>query len=241
MQGLTGLQEIKRTLLRGQDPYAAVDARYVDGRYPHTNLDTALYHRLSAAAPEGYVLEVGSMYGGSAIRMAVTGRRAVVCVDPFTGDTGMLLGSWDHPNFSPLNMENGAPTIRQRFLANVAGAGLTACVLPITCTSTVGLRSLIKLAAVDGELRPGLIYLDSAHEAGETEHELALAWELLPSGGILFGDDWSWPAVEAAVSTMGIRWRAERDAVAELSFDGGRESADGGIRVHGNHWLLVKR
>jgi hypothetical protein len=34
-----------------------------------------------------------------------------------------------------------------------------------------------------------LIYLDSAHEQGETLIELALYWNILQPGGVLFGDD----------------------------------------------------
>lgn len=41
------------------------------------------------------------------------------------------------------------------------------------------------------------IYLDSAHEYGETFLELMMYWEVLKPGGVLFGDDYhGFPAVK---------------------------------------------
>lgn len=44
-----------------------------------------------------------------------------------------------------------------------------------------------------------VIFLDSAHEQGETLIELALFWPLIQPGGILFGDDWDWKTVRCDV------------------------------------------
>ena len=44
-----------------------------------------------------------------------------------------------------------------------------------------------------------VIYLDSAHLAGEVLLELEMAWRLLPQGGLLFGDDFSLPEVRQDV------------------------------------------
>lgn len=54
---------------------------------------------------------------------------------------------------------------------------------------------------------PQVLYLDSAHIAGEVLLELELAWQLLPKGGILVGDDWFLDEVifsESELSWQGI-------------------------------------
>lgn len=43
------------------------------------------------------------------------------------------------------------------------------------------------------------IYLDASHEYLDTYEEMRLAWECLPEGGVLAGDDYNWPTVKAAV------------------------------------------
>jgi len=45
-----------------------------------------------------------------------------------------------------------------------------------------------------------IVYLDSAHEAGETFMELNLYYDLLKKGGVIFGDDYKvFPAVRKDV------------------------------------------
>jgi hypothetical protein len=43
------------------------------------------------------------------------------------------------------------------------------------------------------------IYLDASHEYLDTYEEMRLAWECLPEGGVLGGDDYNWETVKAAV------------------------------------------
>ena len=73
-------------------------------------------------------------------------------------------------------------------------------VLPVRTSSSTGLRYAARLLAKRRlfEGRPRLIYLDAAHEYPETLHEMRLAWQLLPPGGFLVGDDFdsSWPGVQ---------------------------------------------
>jgi len=100
--------------------------------------------------------------------------------------------------FSYLRLQQGQPTIWERFLANVAEAGLQEMVLPLRLTSIVGLRLTQRLVA-SGRLRrgPQVVYLDSAHEYGETLLELAVAWDTVDArrGAIIYGDDWAWDPV----------------------------------------------
>ncbi|CAF2671631.1 unnamed protein product [Rotaria sp. Silwood2] len=86
--------------------------------------------------------------------------------------------------------EDGRPTVYYQFLANIMEQNLTNIVLPVSMSSIIGARFLQTY-----QFRPQLIYLDSAHEQGETLIELALYWNILRPGGVLFGDDFGWLSV----------------------------------------------
>lgn len=97
---------------------------------------------------------------------------------------------WNHLSVS----DDGRPTVYYQFLRNMIERNLTRTVLPVSMTSIIGARFLRTFV-----FRPQIIYLDSAHEQGETLVELVLYWNLLRDGGILFGDDWSWQTVRCDV------------------------------------------
>ncbi len=97
---------------------------------------------------------------------------------------------WNHLSVT----EDGRPTVYYQFLANVIAENLTDIILPVSMSSIIGARFLQTF-----QFHPQLIYLDSAHEQGETLIELALYWNILQPGGILFGDDWSWISVRCDV------------------------------------------
>lgn len=65
-------------------------------------------------------------------------------------------------------------------------------VVPLRVSSIVGARMLKVL-----NYEIDFVYVDSAHEAGETFMELMLFHDVLKSKGILFGDDYhGFPAVK---------------------------------------------
>jgi hypothetical protein len=97
---------------------------------------------------------------------------------------------WNHLSVT----EDGRPTVYYQFLANVIAENLTDTILPVSMSSIIGARFLQTF-----QFHPQLIYLDSAHEQGETLIELALYWNILQPGGVLFGDDWAWIAVRCDV------------------------------------------
>ena len=107
-------------------------------------------------------------------------------------DANMWLNKvvWQHLSVT----NDGRPTVYYQFLRNMIGRNLTRTVLPVSMTSIIGARFLRTML-----LRPQIIYLDSAHEQGETLIELALYWNVLREGGILFGDDWGWSSVRCDV------------------------------------------
>ncbi|CAJ1443676.1 unnamed protein product [Effrenium voratum] len=190
--------------------------------YPHSNLlpqfFTDILDILQLEGMPRFIVEVGSLHGHSAIQMATVldklgmTRIPILCIDPFTGDTNMWasyqqdksVGGW-------VNIIDGRMTIFDQFMANVQFAVNRSVsphhILPFQATSTVGARWL----AAKG-LSPDLIFLDSAHEADETFLELSMYFELLQPGGILFGDDYGWPAVKKDVDRFAAEHNSEHGA-----------------------------
>ncbi len=125
----------------------------------------------------------GSFTGKSAVnigRVVAEDGGLLLCIDPWTGDINMILQNFGH--MSP--RKNGFPAIYTRFLQQVIRSGLENTILPLPMSSVSGAR-LVKTL----NLQVDVVYLDSAHEFGETFFELNLFWDLLVSGGILVGDD----------------------------------------------------
>jgi hypothetical protein len=119
---------------------------------------------------------------------------------------------WEHLSVT----EDGRPTVYYQFLSNIIGNNLTRTVLPVSMSSVIGARFLRTYF-----FRPQIIYLDSAHEQGETLIELALYWNILRPGGVLFGDDWGWVNVRCDVKKFSY--------MKEIPF-----------HLHGNTWILQK-
>jgi len=198
------INELLNNLYSNISPYSSCDKKYIDNGYPHTNILYDLLQILFTNIEPTYIVECGSMVGGSAIRMAETLRNnnkltEIICIDPFTGDVNM----WDwerNDGWKFLRLENGIPTIYKRFLANCKYSGFENKILPINATTSVGIKLLQRLFIQNRITSlPNYIYLDSAHEKDETFIELSICWNCLINNGILFGDDWSWKPVKEDV------------------------------------------
>ena len=139
-------------------------------------------------------LELGSYHGGSAITTAASLKRlgqtdaSVICVDSFLGDPFSLW--WAKPCVkNAIVTKAGVPNILPQFVDRVRKSGHDDMILGWPATSLVVLR-IMSTGADNGEFqRPEVIYLDSAHLAGEVLLEMEQAWRLLPKGGVLWGDD----------------------------------------------------
>jgi predicted O-methyltransferase YrrM len=224
-------------------PYSASEEKYIDHGYPHTNILADLLELLFKTIDPVYIVASGSMVGGSAIRMAQTSEAQIVCIDPFTGDVNM----WDwerNDGWKFLRLEKGIPTIYNRFLANCKEAGFEDRILPINCTTSVGIKLLQRLKDQERiSALPNYIYLDSAHEKDETFLELSLCWNLLPPGGVLFGDDWNWDAVRHDVVKFSETIVREIDYETSFKIQGGlfgSEVTNGNILLYLGQWVLVK-
>jgi hypothetical protein len=112
----------------------------------------------------------------------------VLAVDTFLGDINMRL----KPEFqSVMQLKNGMPQMYGIFLQRMVHEQIDDIVVPFTIHSVVAARIIAAL-----EWTVDVVYVDSAHELGETYIEILMYWQLLRPGGVLIGDDYmSFPAV----------------------------------------------
>jgi hypothetical protein len=157
-----------------------------------------------------FFVEVGSFVGRSSVMIADWLRmkeRALsrplrrpvplLCIDTWLGDVGMALGKIYRDR---MGFHNGHATLYHEWLLNI-----------IHTNNTERVLSYLRYAA-------DVIYLDSAHEIGETFHELVAYWPLLRPGGMLLGDDFNWMAVSHDVQLFVRAYN-----VTLASFDGCHE------------------
>jgi hypothetical protein len=144
----------------------------------------------------GYIpkfgIEVGSFIGSSAIilgNMLKQNNGVLLCIDTWCGDINMWLMERFHDT---MNKNDGNPKLYDLFVLNMINNNLTNNVIPLRVSSIVGARMLKVL-----NYEIDFVYVDSAHEAGETFMELMLYHDVLKNKGILFGDDYhGFPAVK---------------------------------------------
>lgn len=242
--------QLQTQLWCGGDPFHYADAQFFDTAYPHTNITTDFINAVLTTCAPSFWLEIGSMHGGSAIKTATAIKQNgcttnICCIDPFCGDVNMWAwekGQADANEWRFLNLQHGRPTIYDRFLANVKAAGHTDIIVPIVCTSTVGIKLLARLVVERRLSRlPDAVYLDSAHEPGETLMELRMCWGLLDSRGVLMGDDWSWDAVRDDVRTLAAEVTVDIKLMQTIASQLPGSRVEGNVLLYNGQWLLAKQ
>lgn len=86
-----------------------------------------------------------------------------------------------------MRLQHGFPTLHLRFLQRMKRLDLHHNIFPLPMPSLSAARLLSVL-----NWKVDLVYLDSAHEVGETFAELLLYFEIIRPGGLLMGDDYVW-------------------------------------------------
>jgi len=211
----------------GVDPYVGLDVGDVtdfDGYHSYAQLDAPqLIPRIVAllGGPPRFVMEVGSFIGSGIVHVwaplaKLHPQGVVLSMDPWLGDVNMRV----LPDFKErMKFKHGVPQIAVTFMRRMIHMNLTGHVVPLALPSLVGAR-LLELS----RLTIDFIYLDSAHEHGETYVEACLFFKLLRVGGLLCGDDFkTFQAVRADVT---------------------RFTRDFGLRAHfpaKNHWCVKKK
>ena len=144
-------------------------------------------------------------------------QRLVLCVDSWQPGGSMRLGGHTNlptgPKLLPLT-PGGFPTVGESvFLRRVASERLTEVVYPVPIAAQGGARLIYLLG-----YRVDVVYLDTAHERGETLAEVHLYYQLLTPGGLLIGDD-----IDTSFEAVGddIRMFAKcQNAILEIMEDG---------------------
>jgi SAM-dependent methyltransferase len=144
------------------------------------------------------VIDVGVWKGRSVVFMGNLMRELgingmVVAVDTF-------LGSPEHWNrerpdkiYTSLRLRHGYPGLYWQFLSNILHAGMRERVVPLAQTSE-NAALILKRAGVKADL----VHIDAAHEYEPVLRDARLYWDLLAPGGVLVGDDYTWPQVARA-------------------------------------------
>lgn len=182
--------------------------------------DAPIFRRLIEETRPKQVLEVGSWVGASAIHMAECAKAAgldtkILCVDSFSGAPEFWTKYAGEPD-RDLKLKHGYPQIYFQFLSNVVHSGFASTILPFPVPSSIGLRVLREKG-----FKADLIYVDASHEKEDVAHDLRGCYPLLPkTGGVIFGDDWSWPG--------GLK-----DAVKDFANFIGKP-----VTVDGEHWII---
>jgi hypothetical protein len=197
---------LRELIYRGHDPYAGFDAAQFPGPLQGWAYDHPIFENLISAltAEPAVIVEVGTLYGASAIHMAALCKRLgkcceIVCVDTFLGSFQDWSGK-----ANDLNLRFGRPEYYWRFLANVVRAGHQDIITPCPMPSVMAAKLLTFHKA-----RAALVYLDAGHEYEDVATEIRAFWPLVRPDGVLFGDDFDpfWPGVVKAVEEWA---RAER-------------------------------
>jgi predicted O-methyltransferase YrrM len=134
----------------------------------------------------------------AAILRTARGRRPVVEVGTGPGWTAIAL-ALDDPAREVVSLDVVAHPQPRRYLRLVAPA----------VRARVALRD--RTGACTGDLRPGLVFIDSSHERDETVTTFReWAPRLAPGGAVAFHDfgDPAYPGVQEAVRDLGLRGRA---------------------------------
>jgi predicted O-methyltransferase YrrM len=131
--------------------------------------------------PIAVVIEVGAWLG-------VSTRFLASSVQP--GGKVYAVDTWS-PTEEVYMTDPRLPCLYQLFLSNVKHAQLTDTIVPVRMTSLEAAQAL--------NVKADLIYIDAAHDTVSVREDI-LAWAPhLEEGGILCGDDWPYPPVQAAV------------------------------------------
>ena len=145
------------------------------------------------------IFEIGSFLGESAINMGNITKRLgldaqIVCIDTWLGsdehwrNDGCDMMSWFN------RFATGTSFMYDQFVINVLLNKLDDRIIPIPNTSTNAYK-MFKWKSLTADL----IYVDGSHDKEDVKKDVRMYWELLNSGGTIFGDDYSsWQMVREA-------------------------------------------
>jgi len=130
------------------------------------------------------VVELGSWFGSSTMFIAsqLQSDCTLYAVDTWQGSPE----HFTNPEWSQL-----LSTLYVQFLSNIKHKNLAHIIVPLRMTTQEAARDL--------EVKPDLVYVDAAHEEDAVYRDIMDWYPKLKAGGIMCGDDWSYPSVVRAV------------------------------------------
>jgi hypothetical protein len=188
--------------IHGTDVYEGFDFGGFPSDLQGWGGDSPAFAELIKEVKPALVIEVGTWKGASAVSMAEAAAREglstkIVCVDTWLGALEFRLDHDDSERFLALECRHGYPQVYYRFLANVCHRGHQHRIVPFPMDSASA-----ALWFMSHGVKAALIYIDASHEEEAVYQDLVDYHQLLAPGGKIFGDDWDWAGVRAAVSTF---------------------------------------
>jgi predicted O-methyltransferase YrrM len=168
--------------------------------------------RLVRELKPAVIMDVGVWTGMSTATLAKA--QAEAAPNGITIAIDTFLGSPEHwtpnrPVNNSLRFLFGQPRIYDIFLSNMVLAGHADRVLPICQTSENAAVILRREKII-----PDLVHVDAAHEYESCLRDIKTYYDFLRPGGVLLGDDFSWPGVARAV----VHFSDERKIPFEVDF-----------------------
>jgi predicted O-methyltransferase YrrM len=149
--------------------------------------DHPVFEQMISILKPKLILDVGSLWGASSVRMARLAREispadevTVVAIDTW-------LGSKEH-HLSMAIEEYRYGAMYDRFCENIVRSGVADLVVPFPQTSVTAAQILAHY-----QIQPDLIYIDASHDYRSVLTDIEIYWKLLRNGGVLIGDDFEEP------------------------------------------------
>jgi len=188
---------MRQAIFRSHDPYQGIELEGREIEMFGWYYDHPIFEQILAAIKPLRIIEVGTLYGASAIHMANLTKRMgieteLLCVDTFLGAPEY----WVEGMIDRLKLRSGYPRFYEQFMVNVVKSDLQDRITPFPLVSTLAAEVLRGL-----NISADVIYIDAAHSYPEVLADLRAFWPLVRPGGIMFGDDFDviWPGVIRAV------------------------------------------
>lgn len=188
-----------RPLLHRVDPYTGFDWEQWPDDKAGWGSESPAFGELVEEIRPSRIIEVGTWKGGSALTLAEHVERLgldteIICVDTWLGALEMWTDLEDPERHGSLGLKHGYPTLYFQFLANVCRASRQERITPFPVPSVTASQWFALK-----DIQADIIYIDGSHEEEDVFQDLVSYWDLVRTGGVLFGDDWSWDGVRLAV------------------------------------------
>jgi hypothetical protein len=153
--------------------------------------DHPVFEQVVSVMKPTLILDVGSLWGASCVRMARLAKEASLSHEVTVVAIDTWLGSMEHyltTAREEYQYGNQYGNSYERFCENIVRSGVADLVIPFPQTSVTAAQILAHF-----QIQPDLIYIDASHDYRNVLADLEIYWKLLRMGGVLFGDDFGDP------------------------------------------------